>query len=751
MGLPYFSSLSHTLRTSCLILLSASLALVAPGLISAQTLVPAVQAQIDEALRDRPLELPKFTVGEEKEDDEIYDATGMGSVEEDLRGAPFSNELTAIDFETEDSLNGDLSMELSAVSTPSPAAAATGEQRLNLRGFPTPVLRNSFIQMGILETLNVDRTIVIQGPLVPVLGRAAPGGIQNFLTTRPSARGRNKIDASASTDNRQRINASSTGVIRPKKIWQRWAVDWQHRQGPAQFTEETELAVSGSMTLKHSRAASSMLSIDYRRYDGVPSSGIPEYRTAAGQKVIGPYLPLAEFNPNGAKAGVVRETFLVGAQFEGQLSRAVALRAAAEAWTRAIDQQRFTSSQYVLATGLFEGTREPRHIGQRQQALAAHVELTGRFRTAAIEHKLLTFAGVTWGDYDRDDRALSVADRNAQPESVRRFNPFKPDYSFPAFDPVLYSRVLTDRSESARYSSLEVSDRMAFSQGRTVVSAGVRYDEVDLIVRDGRTAAVFPRVQDRTAQLSSHAGVNYQLVRNRTLLFATASTAFDPTTPVDTRTGRIQENETTLGYEAGIKGRAKAGRLDYSAAAFLLFNRNISRRNPLYDDPVFDANQTQPQLVAAGEERFSGLRAELRYRISDTVFVALRGVRTEAITTQSPSLGPEVGRQITRLPRDTGTVQLRYSPAKGASGFNCGAGLTYIGGYVTNYEDIKHAYLEYPSYALVSLQAGYSWKLGQRQLSVNLGVRNALDRDLLASHARIGAGREFAASTRMAF
>ena len=41
-------------------------------------------------------------------------------------------------------------------------AAAAGEDRLNLRGFPTPTLRNGFIQIGILETLNVGKTVVIQ-------------------------------------------------------------------------------------------------------------------------------------------------------------------------------------------------------------------------------------------------------------------------------------------------------------------------------------------------------------------------------------------------------------------------------------------------------------------------------------------------------------------------------------------------------------------------------------------------------------
>lgn len=696
------------------------------------------------------MSLPKFEVSEMVDDDET-DYTGMGSVEQDMRSSPFSNELTEVDFEMEENLGGETSAELTAIGTPSPSASAAGEGRLNLRGFPTPVLRNSFIQMGILETLNVDKTIVIQGPLVPVLGRAAPGGIQNFLTTRPSARPRSRIDASASTDNRQRVSVESTGVLRPKKLWHRWSVDAQHRNGPEQFARENDVSVSGAMTLKHSRAASSMLSVDYRRYVGHPSSGIPEYREAPGKKVTGPYLPLAGFNTNGPDAAVVRETFMLGLQFDGQPSRALALRAAAEAWTRAIDQQRFTTSQYLLTTGLFEGTREPRHIAQRQEAVAAHVELTGRFRTAAIEHKLLTFAGVTWGNYDRDDRALTIADRNALPLSARRFNPDHPDYSFPAFDPALYSRILTDRKEAARYSSLEVSDRMAFSEGRTVVSTGVRYDEVGLTVRDERPGALFPRTQDRTAQISYHAGVNYQVIRNRVLAFATMSTAFDPTTPVDSRTGRIQDNETTLGYEAGVKGRALDKRLDYTSSAFLLFNRNISRRNPLYDDPVLDANQTQPQLVAAGEERFSGLRADLRYRVSDAVSLFARVSRMDAITTKSPALGREVGGQITRLPRDTATLQLRFSPARGASGFNGSAAVTYIGGYVTNYEDAKHDYLAYPGYTLLTLQTGYSWKIKERQFNVSLVLRNALDRDLLAGNARVGAGRQLGLSTRVMF
>ena len=715
------------------------LVLLSVGRLPAQT-TPAV---------DPAIALPKFEV-QEHAADEAYDATGLGSHEEELRSAPFANELTMVDIDAEEGLSLETAGELSAISTTSPAAVAAGEERLNLRGFPTPTLRNGFIQIGILETLNVGKTIVIQGPLVPVLGRAAPGGIQDFITTRPQAKNRSRLEVSASTLHRQKVAAEATGTLRKNKLWHRLAVDWSRRSGPEEFVREENLLVSGALTVKHSRAASSLLSVDYRRLDAGVTPGIPEYKLATGQKILGPYLPLALFNANGPAAGVLRQSLVVGAQFEGQLNRTLALRAAVEGWWRSIDQDRFTTSQFVLATGLFEGTREPRHLEQRQHALATHLELTARFRTGTLEHKLLGYAGVTWGDYARGERALSVADRNALPLAVRRFNPAAPDYYFPEYSETLYTRVLTDRGETARYTSAEVSDRVAFARGRTVLTAGLRSDAVALTVDDRRATAPIPHLRDRTAQLSYHVGVNHQIVRNRALVFATVSTAFDPSTPVDARTGRIQENETTLGYEGGVKGRSRTGLLDYSASSFLLFNRHIARRNPLYDDPVFDANQTQPQLVAAGEERFAGVRAEFRYKLSATCNVAFRGVHLEAITTQSPALGPEVGRQIARLPQDTATAQFRRSPPKGA-GFNWGASLSYIGAYVAHYEDAKRAYLAYPGYGLLGLNAGYAWKQGPRQFTVGLNLRNALDRDLLATNARIGAGRELGFSARVMF
>ncbi|HEY8993676.1 MAG TPA: hypothetical protein VIM71_03245 [Lacunisphaera sp.] len=697
-----------------------------------------------------PLQLEDFKV-EADPDAEDFDGTGVGSAEQQMRDEPFANDLIRASDYTVDSDGLELNAELSAVADTSPADRIAGEDRLNLRGFPTPALRNSFIQIGIPETLNSNQTIVIQGPLVPVLGRGAPGGIQDFMTSRPRTKEQVSFSTAFSSLNRQRAAFEYTSPIVKKKSWQRVALEWQQRSGPEEFAREDTRAAYAAMTWRHSRAASTLLSVDFRQVTGFVTPGIPEYRPDSTHRIAGPYLPLALFNANGPDAVVRRRSAAIGLQFDGQPAKALAVRGGLEGWWRTVEQDRFTNTVLNLATGRFEGVREPRHLEQPQQAAAAQLEATLRFRATGAEHKLMGSASTTWGRYTREERSLTVAARDALPADVRTFDPAAPNFFLPSFSEAVYGRINTDRDERARYGSVEVSDRLAWQRGRVVMTAGLRYDEVDLEVADRKPGALFPLTRDSTAQISYHGGVNWQVVRNRLLAFANTSTAFDPSTPVDARTGRIQDNETTEGFETGLRGRALGGRLDFSTSGYLLYNRHIARRNPLYNDPVADANQTQPQLVASGEERFSGGRIELKWAANKTMTFSLKSVFSRAITTASPDLPQEIGRPITRLPSYTVSANLRHRPAGNQAGFTWGASWQYLDGYVANYEDSRRDFLEYPGYGLCHLSSGYQWRWGARQLQVEAALRNAFDRDLLASLARVGAGRELAFSARLVF
>ncbi len=687
-------------------------------------------------------------------EDEDFDATGMGSYENQLRDMSFSNDMISAEAVEENKATTAVAKEMAAVATPAAIDLASGDSRVGLRGFPTPLLSNGFVRMGGVDVLNVARTVVIQGALVPVLGRGAPGGIQDYWTNRPRTAKSQRYNYSISSLERQAAGMEINDITLPKRAWHRLAMDWNRKTGPETFAASETRSINGALTWRHSAAASTLFSVDYLQMHLTAAPGIPEYREATGRKIVGPYLPIAGFNALGPEAGIRRRSVVASVILDAQPHPKIAVRAGIEAWWRRIEQDRFTAGLLNLTTSRFEGTREPLHSEQPQQARVARVEATGRFAALGGEHKLMLAASHTFSDYRREERALSIAARNALPASLRIFNPAAPDYSRPPYSPEAYNRILTDRSERTRYTSVELSERLGLAKGRTVITAGVRHDLVGLQLHDRRVGlpAAQAHVTDKVGEFTSHFGVNYQARPSRLLLFATTSSAFNPSTRVDGRTGRIQGNETTRGHEAGFKARWAQPQIEFTTSVFTFFNQDISRRNPLYGDPVQDANHTQPQLVAAGEERYTGGKIEGRWKPSVPLTLTFRASYVRAITTASPDLPEEVGRELTRFPPLNLSAAASYGFSAGKlKGLSLSASWSYLSAFVANYEDRQRFRLEYPGYAQTSVSTSYSLRRGKHAHSFGLSVRNAFDSDLLQKLARIGAGREFTGSYRLAW
>lgn len=700
--------------------------------------------------RDPIFSLERVLIGESAE--QAADPTGMDSQEAELSEPPFSNEMISVERGEED-FSSELHSELQMVAGLSPVDLATGVNRVNLRGFPTPRLRNGFAQTGIPDVLNPDRVETIQGPLTPVTGRAAPGGIQNFVTARPRANPQTRVELAVSSLDQQQARFETTGPLVRKRLWQRTAGGWQRRRGPEQFSDNVFSWFSGSITYRRSRSTSLMFTVDYVETDANPAPGVPEYRLTTGGKIQGPYRPLAYFHTYGPAGHVERRIGTASAQLEKQLSGTISLRAMLLGWTRRLVEDRFTTGQYIVDTGKFNGTREPQRTFQPLTAGSAHVEVTARVAAKSSDHKLTASVDHIYTNYRRLQRGLESSDRNALPEDARFFDPDAPNYFRPAYDPLLYRRILTDRTEIAEYTSLAGSERAALWQGRLVASLGGRLDLVSLRLTDAKPGASRPHVSDRVSQFTHHAGLNYQVMKNRLLWFANSSTAFEPSTRVDARTGRIQGNETTLGYETGVKALFWRRRVSATLLLFRLYNQNISRRNPLYEDPIADANQTQPQLVAAGEERFTGGALDLKAQLTPAWSFSGRYTLTDATTTKSPDLPEEVGLPLTRLPRETVSASTRYNfPLSGGRNAWCGATLNYIGAFVSSYESASRAYLAFPGYALFGTNVGYSWKTKKKMShNLQLGLRNLFDRDLVAVLARPGGGREVTGNYTLTF
>lgn len=709
------------------------------------TALPVMHAQTMPAgppLPDQPIQLGYFRVSGDLLEDAL-DPTGMDAPDAERSESPFSNDLIMAETVNDNALD-DIGTELSAINSAPAVDTAAGVNRVNLKGFPTPRQRNGFTQVGLPEILNTSGSESIMGPLTPVVGRAAPGGIQNVLTGRPRGRKGSRLEFGANSQAQQSFSGDISGVTKPKVAWHRFAFALNQKKGPEPFTYNRNRAIDGAFVWKFNRAWSSMIQVDYDERAANSASGILEYRPTASAKIVEPYRPLAYFNVYGPNAGFRKRTTSANIQVEGQVGPRVSVRASVQGLERSIDEDRWTTGQYLLDTKKIGGTREPQHVEQPFSAWTGQVDVTTRFFALRADHKVTVSIDSTHTDYQRVQRALPTADRNAQPSDIRIFDPAAPNYDRPDYSPERFSRFITNRTELNDYTGIFVSERAAFMKGRLVMTAGTRKDFVTIDVTDRRPGAALPHVRDKTSQVSSHFGANYVAVPGRLLAFANTSTAFEPSSRVDSRTGRVQGNETTLGYEAGAKGIFFKRRLALIGMGFAYFNRNISRRNPRYDDPLFDANQTQPQLVAAGEERFTGGTLEGKFKASEALSVGGKLTFNRAITTQSPDLPEEIGRPLTRFPRLTAGLNARYSfGTEGKrAGLSMGAGATHVSDTVTSYESATHAYLAYPSYTLFNLNIGYRWKMGKYNHSVTVSVRNLLDRDLLAQVARAGADRE---------
>jgi iron complex outermembrane receptor protein len=687
-------------------------------------------------------------------DETDYDETGMGVLEAEWNEPPFSNSLLGVHWRQENELGEDLNAEMAQVAAVNPVELATGVGRTNLRGFPTPRLRNGFLQQGLPEVLDVQRTETIQGPLTQVTGRAAPGGIQNMMTARPRGnRVVGRVQTGVDTAGSRQGRFESTGPWVPRHTWYRVAGGWRRQDGPLDYAWRETRNWHGALTVRHSAAASTLVQVDYADLRANIAPAIPEYRPTAQAKVAGPYLPLADFNAAGPNAGVTKQVVSASLQHEAQRSRAFHYRISLQGFWRELEEDRWTLGQYVLNTGVFGGVRQPIRLEQPLHAAAAQVDGNWRLAWGGVEHRLLASVAHNRVDYERWQAGLLAADRDGLlPADVRRFDPEAPNYFRPPYDPEVFRRVINDRSEVTDYTTVFLSDRAAFAQGRVVTTVGARADWVGLEVEDRRPGAPFREVRDDTSQLTWHGGVNVLAIPNRLLVFSNLSTAFHPSTRVDARTGNLQGNATTRGLEVGLRGVAWDQRINFTALFYALRNQNISRRNPLYNDPIADVGLTQPELVAAGEEEFLGGTLDVRAKLSEAWTLNGRAGYTRATTTKSPDLSGEVGRALTRLPGQTLSLQTRYAFPEGRwRGLTLGGGLTHVGDYVQHYESASREYLAYPDYTLASVNAGYRWQEGRRTHVIGLTLRNALDRDLLATHVRVGAGRELGLNYALTF
>ena len=130
--------------------------------------------------------------------------------------------------------------------------------------------------------------------------------------------------------------------------------------------------------------------------------------------------------------------------------------------------------------------------------------------------------------------------------------------------------------------------------------------------------------------------------------------------------------------------------------------------------------------------------------------LTVRGTYVRAITTASPDLPEEVGRELTRFPPFNLSAAASYAFSAGRfKGLSVSASWIYISAFIASYEDKQRYRLDYAGYATTSVSASYALRRGLFTHGVGLSIRNVFAADLQQKLARLGAGREISASYRL--
>lgn len=691
-------------------------------------------------------QLEEFSVTSSRADVEVWP-------EEQRDMFPFGTEGVFGDFAVEDKPDTGTNLvqeELSALPPSQIAEFASVSGAGTPRGFTTPRLRNGLTQLGFPEQIVGGRRDLLTGFLAVLYGRTAPGGIVNLISRRPSPKPTGAYDAVVSTRPSYFVQAERAQPFRTRKpakkkapppnLHGRVVVSGLRQEGPEDFAKRDEWVFGTSLRYAPDKLTVLLLELEAAFTRAVPGTGIPATRAVPGAKTGAPALALAGFSTDGPHARSERDSLSLSLWGERKLSATRTLRGGAQWWAREQTELRFATGPYVLSTGRFDGTREPQFNDRREHTLGAQVEFDQAIKGRRLNQRWLVGLEGSAAVSDREKRALPKPVRDALPGAVRFLDPLAPDYSLPAYSAALYSRELTLRDESADYLGVFASDRLSWGRGRYGATFGLRHDRVHGEVDDLLAGAKIPHSANTVQKTTYHSGLVVQLARGFAG-FANLSSAFQPTRRVDARTGKIQGSESTQGAEAGVRWQTPTRNLLVTAAVYRLSNQNITRNNPIYEDPVLDPDRTQPQLVASGEERFSGADVAVRWNPWLPLTLDVRGGWLEAITTSSPDLPEEVGRQLPRTPRFTGSTAVTYAPGGTGKGWQGGAAWAWIGAQTATYESRTRELVAYDGYGVIAANVSYNWESNKRRSSVAFAVRNVFDRDLAAATGRLGGER----------
>ncbi len=678
-----------------------------------QSATPVVTQNQGSVATDEVLTLPSFDVTADSAHGYIASESTTGTrIASRIADLPFNVDVVTAPFMS-DFAEFNLNDQLAFVSGFSPSEI-TGQ--FQLRGFTSPVVMvDGFRRIGLVDVVDIQRIEVIKGPAASIYGAIQPGGAVNIETPQPTTTQTGKLSISAGSDNLLRASLALSGPInKAGTFFYRVSAAHEFTDYAEAFASHSQTFLSGKLLYKPDDKTSLSLDFEHTERAEHPFNQvltITEKRTmpwAANSITESQYYGMATSNLlnydfAGPESINVYRLTSASLSFQHSFNDVWSLKFGANVFTNPyFDQLVGSGAFYPYGTGNVtvvngavtnpftpEVKDQPQVDFKPQRGGGMQLDNLFTFKTGPIANKLL----VTGDYYEVGQRTITkVPTVNGSQATdyyalYSAYNPSGAAYYVPqttwspalgygwnttlySVNPALYNAVTADNWTAAGDYGVFASERASLFNDRLIFLAGGRWDYVKNQVKNYNLPAVgVPTALTTVEPLPYQAfdynasawtyqlGANFKLTKGISL-YANKSTAFNPQPQIDSATGLALPNNTSSGYEFGVKASFMQERFNVTVDRFLINEYNLAQTET---DPV----TSQKDTILSGQQQAKGYEMDLNFQATNNLLVFGDWGYTDAKVLNSNLITFLNGLPARRVPRDNVGVGLRYEITHG--------------------------------------------------------------------------------------
>ena len=553
-----------------------------------------------------------------------------------------------------------------------------GKTALLLNGSRMPT--NSLT--GSMEPYHFERIELLKGPASIMYGQAAPGGVMNLVSKRPTVEPVREIELQAGSWDRKQL-AFDLGGPATEDGRIRYRLTALQRDSNTMIKEYANDKTSFSGALEWQLTDSTLLTL-LGSYDKTRAA------FDAGKPLDGTLLP----HP----AGKISRTLFIGEpgqdyykgkgntlgyQLEHRFNDAWQFRQNVLTYDRDIDWAYTAINERVNPLAPRLAGREIVERFDGDKGLSIDNQLHGKVKLGNVEHTLLFGLDYSKNDFTRSQRLGFLPPIDL----------FNPTYGTQA----IYGRTYSG-GDRGKQSGFYAQDQIKFDQW--ILLVGGRYDST-------RNDAGLDTATEKASAFTPRLGLMYQF-NNGITPYYSYSRSFQPTANMDFYGNRFKPSTGTQ-HEIGVKYVPHGIEASITMAIYEITQTNVQTSDPAH----------MGYMVQTGEVRSRGFEIEGRTQLNRQLGLIATLATTDATITKS-NLG-DVGTPPAAVPRNTASFWADYK-FEAIPGMSAAFGARYVG----RQEVMRMAV---PSYTVYDASLRYQWDKWQFALN----IKNLTDKNYVAA------------------